>query len=62
MITCRKLNFIVLTIFFRVFVKVVKILGLLYTISIFEFVRQLNCMELVWFRIVLSGDMKVICR
>jgi len=46
----------------RVFVKVVKVVGLLYTISIFEFVRQLNSMELVLFGIVWSGDMKVICK
>jgi len=31
-------------------------------VSIFEFVRQLNSMELVWFGIVWSGCVKVICR
>jgi len=45
----------------RVFVKVIEVVGLLYTISIFEFVRQINCVELVWFGIVWSGDMKFIC-
>jgi len=27
-----------------------------------KFVRQLNCMELVWLGIICSGDMKCICK